>query len=1007
MFFALLIFALANASVKLTLTVQKTFWSESQPNLEAEICLFNEGSTPFRFVKSGTPFADVVSGFNIIARSKTGVIAEHIVSSSDENTFVGESVISGQRLCKVRNLNNLLVFQESGTYDVVIESSFYPCSETGCDEASVMALSSISPTDLTSNMVTIDVDADTTVETQEITTESNIIITETVAATAGCVWRSFTGYMVAVSAGSTQTVNGDSSSDYRTCKTACENKSNCHGFLVLSNNRCRIFDTTSIIISGSSKVYACRTAWKTENLWKTTNPNGKNIETWFQGCNAQKQQQIKDGYNSFKKLCDHLPSFLSTGMDYYKDQFELYFDNKDEGSNDRQLFNQRVQTRVEQVQRICDASNFGFSCVECGGSVLAYVYKGDQTHTIHLCDFEFRRRNTLMPGGIATSFADTIFHEFSHFSDLANTDDSPSYSHSYALQLAKEDPARAMQIASNFDKWAVYTEKKGQPAADECSAGKVKVTASSVASGFDLFVSENLKEGRSANVNCPSPLKGNVEVTCVNKKLQVKSFNCKIGGNGYSIVYEGFECIRGHRLFETKEDCLKGFKEATSINIGSVRPNSANYLNIRPPACHYKGSTLWFNSNKNSKASASFGDYMICTQAATGPTCGNGVCETGEVDQFCFKDCKREFAEKICVAAKQSNLCGEKCPALSSKFPDLYAAGLCGGVFDNKDTYSDFCQSKGIACVAPTLKPTFSPVEPTSIPQPVCGNGVCETGEVDRFCFADCELEFAKKICNAAKREQICDEKCPALANKFPDLYSAGLCGQIFEDKDSYSVFCEAKGLSCPSKSTGSDRFVPPKDCVCRPVIMMDGTKVEGKCFEDPTTANQVCYVSPASNCVASFITEGHLVNCIDRETKITVGSRKTTADDYKIISSGLCNDGYEIIDTLAECTQAFPLVSGFEKKPSTQSTNFRNKRAAGCHHRMVGGRFRLWFNPNLSSQATARAEDYTICRKAKAQPKKQIVCVNKHSNCANWKPYCETNVAFMSENCAKTCGLC
>jgi len=994
MLFYVLFLALSSASLNLKISVDKTFWSESQPQLEAKICLVNEGST-FRFLKSGTPFGDAVTGFSITAVNENGVVAEHVIPTGDVNSFDGEKVIGGTVLCKTLDLNDFLVFQESGKYEISIKSSFYPCGIDGCDEASIMALQSISPTELNSNVINVEVDAEATATTQHVTAENNLVLTETVPATSGCVWRSFTGHLVAVRGGSTQIINGASTNNFSACKNACMQKSNCHGFMVLSNNRCRVFDSVSIIVSGRSTVYACRTAWRSENLWKTTNPNGKSIETWFQGCNAQKKNQIKDGYNSFKKLCEFLPSFLNTGTEYYQKQFELYFDNKDEGARDRQLFNERVRTRVEQVQRICDASNFGFSCVECSSGVLAYVYKGDKTHTIHLCDFEFSRRNRIMPGKIATSFADTIFHEFSHFADLASTDDSPSYSHSYALRLAKEDPSRAMQIASNFDKWATYTEDRGTQPTTGCAAGKVRVSASAVSSGFDLSVSTSVRDGQSTSISCPAPLKGKIEVSCANKRLQVRNFGCTINDQ-YSIVFDGFKCSKGYGLTENADDCLKAFKDATGINVGNVRPNSANFLAIRPPACHYKGNTLWFNSNKDSEASASFEDYMICVKSSTGPVCGNGVCETGEVDRFCFQDCKSEFTKKICTAARAEKLCDEKCPALSFRFPDLYAAGICGGIFGTKDTYTDFCESKGLSC--PSTKP-------------VCGDGVCQAGEVDSFCFKDCKQQFAKKVCDAARKENLCDEKCPALSSKFPQLYAAGLCGGIFEDKDTYSVFCQSKSLSCPSQGTGNtNRFVPPIGCVCKPVTRIDGTKVDGKCFSAPTTQKQVCYVSPAANCVGSFIKEGHFVYCIDREIQVQVGSRRTKADDYKIIFDGLCKNGYENIDSLDECKKAFPLVSGYSSDPTTQSSSYRNKRAAGCHLRMVGGTYKLWFNPNKSSKIAANDIDYIVCRKeltSANKHKSSTVCVNKHTSCASWKSYCETHESFMEENCAKTCGLC
>ena len=85
------------------------------------------------------------------------------------------------------------------------------------------------------------------------------------------------------------------------------------------------------------------------------------------------------------------------------------------------------------------------------------------------------------------------------------------------------------------------------------------------------------------------------------------------------------------------------------------------------------------------------GDICVGARQWDIDLCGNGVCEVGEVESVCFKDCMDEFKSQICQVANAGKLCGEKCPALAEQNPTLYAIGVCGQIMADDILYEEFC----------------------------------------------------------------------------------------------------------------------------------------------------------------------------------------------------------------------------------------------------------------------------------------------------------------------------
>jgi len=85
----------------------------------------------------------------------------------------------------------------------------------------------------------------------------------------------------------------------------------------------------------------------------------------------------------------------------------------------------------------------------------------------------------------------------------------------------------------------------------------------------------------------------------------------------------------------------------------------------------------------------------VCGDDCPKPRCGDGRCDDGEVARFCMEDCKDELRAQVCAVAKENHACGKKCPVLQNIAPRLYSMGVCGGVMEWTDKYSEVC---GDAC---------------------------------------------------------------------------------------------------------------------------------------------------------------------------------------------------------------------------------------------------------------------------------------------------------------------
>jgi hypothetical protein len=108
-----------------------------------------------------------------------------------------------------------------------------------------------------------------------------------------------------------------------------------------------------------------------------------------------------------------------------------------------------TKTVMNNIETIYNSSNYRISCAgpECISGAIAYVFRSDtSTHTIYLCSQWWVIRTSI---GI-DSKPGTLVHEFSHFSDIGNTEDHV-YGTTNARSIATNSPALAVDNADNYE----------------------------------------------------------------------------------------------------------------------------------------------------------------------------------------------------------------------------------------------------------------------------------------------------------------------------------------------------------------------------------------------------------------------------------------------------------------------------------------------------------------------------------------------------------------------------
>jgi len=153
-------------------------------------------------------------------------------------------------------------------------------------------------------------------------------------------------------------------------------------------------------------------------------------------CSEDEIQQIKAGFEAAQIESQQCVNTINQGDStaHYRRWF---------GAPNQNRFI-TVRDNIHIIHQSFLNTEFLYECDEYEG-VYAYVYPSDMTHTIYYCDLYW-----VVPvaGGFDTK-AGTVYHEASHFDDIARTDDLV-YGVTGCEELARNSPNDAILNADNY-----------------------------------------------------------------------------------------------------------------------------------------------------------------------------------------------------------------------------------------------------------------------------------------------------------------------------------------------------------------------------------------------------------------------------------------------------------------------------------------------------------------------------------------------------------------------------
>jgi len=159
------------------------------------------------------------------------------------------------------------------------------------------------------------------------------------------------------------------------------------------------------------------------------------------------------------------------------------------------------------------------------------------------------------------------------------------------------------------------------------------------------------------------------------------------------------------------------------------------------------------------------------------PVCGDGLCEEPEIDEECMQDCEAEILERRSCAGR----CGDPSPAPSGCYCDAACEHWC-------DCCDDAFEQCGFRC-------------------PVCGDGICDEGELEDACWWDCQPDVLEQQSCAGR----CGDPDPTPSGCYCDAACADHCDCCDDALRECGLRCGGSVQSC----FGSCGDQAPGGCWC------------------------------------------------------------------------------------------------------------------------------------------------------------------------------------------------